>query len=558
MLAATLGLLAQMAIVPPAEASGDDRAARDARSAQQRFERIRRANLPRKPGGRATSECDAHVGRFCYWYDSTETVADPEPARIIQARVDLLAVLDSAATLRPDDRWIAGQRVRYYIEAGRHGDALAIARSCRAERWWCASLEGLVHHVMQQYVAANSAFDVALRTMPEAQRCDWVDLSMIVDRRWNRSFHDADCDDRAQLADHAFNLGRPLWMVDGSDLRSEHFARHTMVLIHERSANAHGISFGDDSRELLLRFGWPEWFTRHELAAAAFTSVAVTGQEREPAYYFFPDVPSLRNARPGAHWWLRDRPVPSRYAPRHVERLTPLPHQLGRFSRGDSLLIVAAFRADDSILERDRFVSALSVMRHDSVHVIGRGRSHSVAGMAPNDTLIVSVEVLGDSTRHAARARYTVAPLACSSWCLSDILVIDPTRVDSTAGPVEATRAAYPDLRVPGSAPVGVYFELTQAASATNAARPASFSLTVAPVRVSIARRIAASLRLADRPEAVRMRSQAVMGAPGAGNGRIIALHIPSSARGRYRIQLTVTPRDGNAVTASREVEIVR
>ena len=48
MLAATLGLLAQMAIVPPAEASGDDRAARDARSAQQRFERIRRANLPRK------------------------------------------------------------------------------------------------------------------------------------------------------------------------------------------------------------------------------------------------------------------------------------------------------------------------------------------------------------------------------------------------------------------------------------------------------------------------------------------------------------------------------
>jgi hypothetical protein len=546
-----------MAIVPPAEASEDDRTARDVRSAQQRFERFRRANLPRKPGGRATSECDAHVGRFCYWYDSTETIADPEPARIIQARLDLLAALDSAAALRPGDDWIAGQRVRYYIEAGKQDDALAIARSCRAERWWCSSLEGLVRHVLQQYVAANSSFDLALRTMPQAQRCDWVDLSMIVDRRWHRSFRDATCGERARLADHAFTLGRPLWMVEGSDLRSEHFARHTMALIHERSANAHGISFGDDSRELLLRFGWPEWFTRHEVGTAAFTSFAVTGQEREPAYYFFPDVPNLRNARPGAHWWLRGRPVPSRYAPRHVERLTPLQHQLGRFARGDSLLIVAAFSVADTILERDTFVSALSVLRDDTVRVIARTRARSIAGTAPNDTLIVSVEMLGDSSRHAARARYTVAPLACDGRCLSDLLVIDPTRVDSSAGPVDAARAAYPDLRISGSAPVGVYFELMPAASGAPA-RPASFSLTVTPIHVSIARRIAASLRLADRPEAVRMRSQGVMGAPGAGNGRIITLHIPSSARGRYRIQLTVTPPDGNAVTASREIEIVR
>jgi hypothetical protein len=105
---------------------------------------------------------------------------------------------------------------------------------------------------------------------------------------------------------------------------------------------------------------------------------------------------------------------------------------------------------------------------------------------------------------------------------------------------------------------VGVFFEITRTASAASQARPATFVLTVAPIRVSIARRVAASLRLADRPEAVRMRWQTVLGAPETRDGQIIALRIPPSARGRYRLQLTVTPRQGDAQTSSRELEIVR
>jgi hypothetical protein len=559
MLLATVGLLAQMAIGPAKEGREDDRAAKAARSAQQRFERVRRAHLPRTPGGGGTPECAVHVGRFCYWYDSTEARPGPEPDRIIQARLDLLAVLDSAAASSPADPWIAGQRVRYYIEAAKLDEALAAARACRAESWWCASLAGVVHHVSREYVAADSAYDAALRAMPEGQRCEWLDLRRIVDARWSHSFRDASCDERERLASRAFTLGRPLWMVDGSDLRTEHFARHTMARIHERSANALGISFRDDSKELLLRYGWDEWFTGQDLGGTAFPSLWVTGHQREPAYYLFPDVATLRTGRPGpGAWSLRGKPVPSRYAPRHIERLTDLPHQLARFIRGDSMLIVAKHAVADAVLERDRYVSALSVLRGDSVRVIARGRNRWIAGMAQSDTVIASLEVLGDSTKHAARARYTVAPLACASWCLSDILVIDPTAVDSTVGPAEAARAAYPDLRLSVTAPLGVFFELTRAASAGAEARPASVVLTVTPIRVSLARRVAASLRLADRPEAVRMRWQAVLGAPGARAGRIIALRIPPSARGRYRLQLTVTPHGGDALTASRELEIVR
>ena len=557
MLVATLGLLAQMAVVPRAEAGAEERAARDARSAQERFERVRRANLPRKADGGGPGRCDATIGRFCYWYDSTTTEAVPEPPRITEARLALLAVLDSVAERRPEDPWVMGQRVRYYIEAGNLDDASRVARSCRAVDWWCAALAGAVHHVSRQYVAADSAFAVALRRMPEAQRCEWLDVGLIVDGRWRRALRESSCDRREKLAGIAFTLGRPLWMVPGSDLRTEHFTRHTMALVYERSANAYGMSFGWDSRELMLRYGWPDWYTRHELSVAAFPSFAVTGHDREPTYYFFPDVPNLETARPGPDAWkLRATRVPTRYAPRHVERMTRLTHQLARFARGDSLLVVATFALDDTIA-RDRSEAALAILRSDSVRVIARARERTISGMAPSDTMIVSVEVLGDSTRHAARARYTVTPLSCDAWCLSDVLVIDPTKLDSAAGPVDAARAAYPELRVRADAPVAVFFELARTAAAPPDLQPASFALTVAPIRVGLVRRVAASIRLADRPEPVRMRWQDVVGSD-ARESRVIALRIPPSARGRYRLQVTVAPRGSAPVTATRELEIVR
>ena len=559
MIIATLGLLAQTAVLTPAESRADEHAAGgEARAAQARFERVRRANLPRTWVGGSAGRCDAHIGRFCYWYDSTETDPAPEPSRILEARLALLATLDRIAERSPEDAWIAGQRVRYYIEAGRFDQALEVVHGCRSDPWWCAALAGVVHHVSRRYPAADSAFAVALRTMPAARRCEWLDISLIADARWKRFFRDAPCDRREERANMAFTLGRPLWMVPGSDLRTEHFTRQTMALIYERSMTAYGMSFGWDSRELLLRYGWPEWYTRYELPVSSFSSFEVTGHDREPTYYFFPDVANIETARPGpASWKLRDASAPTRYAPRHIERLTLLRHQLGRFARGDSMLLVAAFAVDDTILAGDSSEAALAALLGDSVQVIARGHDRWLSGMVPADTVVVGVEVLGDSSAHAARARYAISPLACEAWCLSDVLVVDPTKVDDSAAPTAAARAAYPALRVRANEPVGVYYELARTASAPPEQRQASFTLTVAPIRVSVARRVAASLRLADRPEPVRMRWQGIIGAD-ARDARVITLQIPASARGRYRLQLSVTPRGGAAITSSRELEIVR
>src|SRR6266542_5112000 len=93
-----------------------------ARDAQADFELTRRHNLPRD-WGHSGGDCDERIGRFCFWFEGDATAPAPEePRRIGEARNRVVHQLDSAAALLPGDEWIAGQRVRYLVEAGRTAD----------------------------------------------------------------------------------------------------------------------------------------------------------------------------------------------------------------------------------------------------------------------------------------------------------------------------------------------------------------------------------------------------------------------------------------------------
>jgi hypothetical protein len=102
--------------------------------AQIRFEQVRRYNLPMEFSS-VGSVCDARVGRFCQWNEE-DPKTPKEPDRIRNARANLLAALDSAAARSPADDWIAGQRIRYLVEAGRDTAAWRAAQTCapRARR----------------------------------------------------------------------------------------------------------------------------------------------------------------------------------------------------------------------------------------------------------------------------------------------------------------------------------------------------------------------------------------------------------------------------------------
>src|SRR5437016_5429747 len=55
---------------PPVDTA---RLTHDARAAQRRFESVRCMYLPRRLGlDHGSGPCDARIGRFCYWFDSSD------------------------------------------------------------------------------------------------------------------------------------------------------------------------------------------------------------------------------------------------------------------------------------------------------------------------------------------------------------------------------------------------------------------------------------------------------------------------------------------------------
>jgi hypothetical protein len=555
MLLSTTALLLQLLATP---APQDQRLLRDARAAQTRFEGLRRMHLPRDRTGGSGGRCDAHIGRYCYWYDSIVSPAVPEPGRIAEARSKLLAVLDSAAARNPGDGWIAGQRIRYLIEAGLLDEAVSGARACRAEGWWCAALEGLSLHVAEQYSAADSAFAVALREMPAAQRCEWLDLSRIAPEKLARELSRASCDERAGLVDRLWVLGQPLWSTPGggNDLRTEHFSRLTMASILARSANAYGMSWGDDSRELMVRYGWAEWFTRGEpdLRLGLSFSSNTTGHDREPSYSFFPEAPSTRalGELAASAWILREPTARTRYAPRHVTNMSALPHQLARFPRGDSMRLAVAYTVSDTALAHDSMSVAVGTFGGAGLHVDGMPAGSPISVVVSNDTLIVSVEVHGEQTKRAARARYAVDPLPCRVWCVSDILLFDPARARVTTDVEQVLPAALTDAQVASGRPLGVLWEL----QGTPGPEPVWIGLTVEPLHVGLGRRIATRLHLARSRDPVRLRWQAILQT--SPQVQSVTLGLPASARGKYRVVLTIEPARSAGMAAVREIEVVR
>ncbi len=552
MLLTTLTLLLQAAAAttPPV---ADARVRRDASAAQARFERERRANLPREHGGGYATRCDAQIGRYCYWYDSTQKNAVPEPTRITAARDKLLGVLAAGAAINPLDGWISGQRVRYLMEAGRGAEAIASAEACRAQRWWCLALSGLALHAAERYADADAAFAGALREMPEQQRCAWLDLRKLAPNRLDSELGAADCRERAERADRLWLLSQPLWVIPGNDLRTEHFARLTMAEILERAENAHGLSWSSDSRELLLRYGWAEWYTRQETSpySASDGRPRVTGHDREPSYFFFPDLPSVRGPPrlTDESWQLRLAAAPTRYAPRHLNRLADLPHQLTRLSLGDSMRLVVVFSPRDTALAKDSTSARVLALIGDTViagSVSANGRTATL--VVPRRPLVMSVEVQGARSKRAARARYTVDPLSCVPMCTFDLLLFRP-RENADTTFERALERAIDELRHSVRDPLGIFWEVERA---TGMAEPVWVDLTITRSKVGRLRRLATRLHLGPAMSPVRLRWR--MALEGKRSSGSVNVRLPELARGAHHVLLRIEPADGPPLRAEREI----
>ena len=542
---------------------------RAARRAQATFEAIRRQHLP-YGSGHAGGTCDLRIGRFCYWYDDDRQPpehAAAEPQLIRDARATLLAALDDAGARLPGDEWIAGQRVRYLVEAGRDRAAVGAARECRADGWWCAALLGLALHAAGDFTSADSAFDAALRNMPAPERCRWYDLAPLLPDELRHRYERLSCDDRVAFESRWWWLAAPLLSRPGNDRRTEHFARLTLARIGQTSGTAYGLGWGDDLRELLLRFGWPTYWTREASPSVTAPEPLIVGHDPTPAFHFFPSARAFDAPADATSddWTLAASHAPEGYAPAYADTFQQLEDQAAMFRRGDSCLVVAAYDLSDyALFGHQAAQAALVVARDEHSRWVAQHPARSdgpdvLTLSASCDAQLLSLEIVAPGARRVARVRHGIRAGGTSGSGPAglDVLLFDAP--DSLPGELSAVLShVLGTTRVRADRKLGLFWELY---GVTSPAGPVSASLAVTPLGVGWLRRTVEALGLASHTATMRLHwdeGSATRAGDVAVASRALAVDLSALSPGRYRIELTVKAPGQEPATASREIEVVR
>jgi hypothetical protein len=554
--------VAQSARPGTAVRSDSARILRGAKSAQVRFEARRRFLAPRINLG-SKGVCQ-HMGRLCRYPGSGVPFKNipEEPGGTMQARLELLRALASAASRLPGDGWIAGQRVRYLIEAGNDSGADDVARSCRASAWWCDALAGLASQSSQHFVVAEQAFARALSEMPAAKRCEWTDLSELLDGDALRAYEHLDCAARESANSRIWWLADPLFSTPGNERRTEHFARLTWAEIERGGANGFDMGWAADMKEMVVRYGWAEKWTQKPPSGFGDVSLAYTAHEREPGFHFLSNIPydAPISALGDSAWKLDDENPRESYAPRYANAFTTFQPQLTRFRRGDSTLIVAAFDvSDDTAWSRAGVRPALVVTAGDTSRFLlalfdSSARRSALWLTSPSKESLASVEILSLDGKVAGRWRGAMKPIAnqTPASAISDLLLFDAT--DSLASGIEgAISAAFGKNVIREDKKIGVYWE-TYGDIAGDSARAISLSLT--PIAPGVVTRFIRALGVGKKlaPVDVRWRDAG----PGAAiQPRSILLDLSQVTPGRYELRLTIG-EGATSIYSSKTVTIER
>lgn len=557
-LALARGLVAQSA-----ESAGDDadrQYSRSAHRAVEHFERQRRFLLPLTRGD--PGRCDVHIGSYCYWYDENEDPGPPEPERIARARQRLLDLLDSLAEHHPSDGWLAGQRVRYRLDGDDPAAALQTATGCAADRWWCAALTGLALHRADSAAAADSAFGVALATMPADVACRWRDIGMLLEDDARRRYRSLPCPAREAVERRFWWLAAPLWSESGNEARAEHLSRVVLGATAEQGATPYGDRWTDDMNELLLRYGWPGRWSRRERGAGTVPAVAVVGHDASPSYQW-PANARLLDAPFDAvtgDWTPRDPHARSRGLARRARRLHDLDAVVTMVRRGDSLRALAAVAVPGTLppYARDSARAALVLALDTSALAVVRAPVTAQASLlleasAPDGPLLASVEMTGDSGQ-AARVRMAIRPPPLDrGFGISDLLLFLPVTDADTTIQAAHTAPVAANIR-PGLRPLGVYWELYGLGDGVAAVRT---ELRVVGERPGWLERAWRTVSGAARAAPVRLHwTDATAG--GAERARAVFVRLDMLPAGAYTVELTATAPDGRTVTARRILHLAR
>jgi hypothetical protein len=551
----TAALAAPPAMRPGAEGVDSVREARRARNEQASFERARRAALPWENG--SGGRCDVQLGRFCWWYDEYTPALPPEPESIVRRRDELVALFDTLSQQLPGDDWLAGMRVHYRIDARRFDAADSAARDCRATGWWCRALTGYAAHARGDAARADSAFAAALTEMPDDVRCAWTDIRTLIPGDARGRYEELACDARAPVERRYWLLGRPRLSAAANEWRNEFYARRVQSWIAERSATPQSVRWGRDAEELLLRYGWPVSWGRAQITSSSFVpDYTVIGHDPSPSFAFGAREELLDSLVAAADdgWDLRSHTSESRFAPAGVRRVAAVSSQLARFRRGDSTLLAAAYVTVDDSITAPRALLAASLDDGTTLaSPVDSARRGTALLMLPRTPRLAGVEVADSASGTLARSRMVFAPdSAQPRLSLSDIVVFRGA-AESAVSVDSAIARAIPGDTASRGQPLGIFWETYGLA---DGGETVDVAVTVERIDRGFLRSARQRLGLADEDTPLRVRWTDARPAALGISPHAISLDVGNLPSGRYRLTLSLTPADGRAVTATREVQL--
>jgi hypothetical protein len=429
--------------------------------------------------------------------------------------------------------------------------------------WWCAALEGFALHGAGAFPAADSAFARALAAMPVEESCRWSDVAVLLDdRRARAAYARIPCSARDSVERRFWWLADPLYLVPGNDRRTEHYARLVLDALQRRAESGFGLSWGDDLRELLLRYGWPAGWEQDWRRTDVLAGATVVSHHRPGARALAPSPPALAHptAFASAAWPLDPPYARSSHLPPYADAFDALEHQIAVFRRGDSAIVVAGYDAADS-LPAGAAVEAALVLAADerTTPLVARAASAGARGVAiatvPAVPLLMSLEALAPSERRAARARYglPLTSLAPGTFAISDLLLLRPG--DSLP---DSLAAAVPDAlgapRVRSGERIGVYWEVYGAGPD---GEPLSVTVTLVREGKSWLRRTIEWAGLArDQSRRARLEWSEEPRSRGTVLPRSVALDLADVAPGDYRLVVEARRAAGATARAERKVVV--
>lgn len=534
---------------------------RDARKAQAEFEIRRRGFLPLSFSKPNEVSCEVTIGRYCYWYADLTTKPE-EPAKLKDIRRQLIRSLDGAAARFPGNDWVNGQRVRYLIEAEDFSGAIHAAQSCRGTASWCHALQGLAFHMAGRYADAEQVFDFALEMMPEDVRCEFKNISLLIDGDLSKVYRDSDCDRRSAIEKRLWWLADPMYSIPGNDRRTEHLSRQVMDVIYSDSRLPNGNRWGPDAAEIMLRYGFYTYWTREPPPPGTNRSLpAITDHQATPSFHFLPGVAELDSLETlgGIKWNMDAFRVRERYAPRYAKAYIPMDPQILRFVRGDSSLLVTAFDVSgDSAFTRDRVRAALvaSALERSVPDVSIRPaalKRDTISLKTGPGVHMAGIEILSPDSQVLARSRTPVRiPVVNHALVsLSDILVFETDGRLADNLPSAMTRMV-PSNRVDGEQKVGLYWEIYDL---NTTAESLPVALTLTRQRGSALERMRENLGIAPRPTPISIRWSEPR-ANVAMSPRSILLDLSLVPKGRYDLRIALGDEEHPLASTQRTIEI--